>query len=125
MAELFGGVDRGDGDPLDICVLSERPINRSEVILNARVVGGIAANDGGEADDKIVAVLENDNVWGEASDIEDVPKMLVERLTHYFGTYKMVPGEESKLKIERIYGREHALKVVQAAMHDYYDEYGG
>ncbi len=124
VADLFGGVDRGDGDPLDICVLSERPINRSEVILNARVVGGIAANDDGEADDKIVAVLENDNVWGEARDIEDVPTILVERLTHYFGTYKMVPGEESKLKVERIYGREHALKVVQASMLDYFDEYG-
>ena len=55
----------------------------------------------------------------------DVPNVLVERLTHYFGTYKMIPGEESKLKVERVYGREHALEVVQAAMHDYYDEYGG
>jgi inorganic pyrophosphatase len=36
----------------------------------------------------------------------------------------MIPGEESKLKVERAYGREHALKVIEAAMADYYDEYG-
>ena len=125
VAALMPTTERGDGDPLDICVLSERPINRAEVILNARVVGGLAANDGGEADDKIIAVLENDNVWGDALDISDVPQVLVERLTHYFGTYKMIPGEPAKMTIEEVYGRERALKVVTAAMHDYYDEYGG
>lgn len=125
VAALMPTTERGDGDPLDICVLSERPINRAEVILNARVVGGLAANDGGEADDKIIAVLENDNVWGDALDISDVPNVLVERLTHYFGTYKMVPGEPTKMTIEGVYGRERALEVVTAAMHDYFDEYGG
>jgi len=51
---------KGDGDPLDICVITERPINRGEVILRARVVGGIQMVDNGEADDKIIAVLDND-----------------------------------------------------------------
>lgn len=114
----------GDGDPLDICVLSERPIERSDIIVNARIVGGLDVNDGGEADDKIIAVLKNDNVWGQAEDISDIPDILVERLSHYFATYKMIPGEESKLKVERVYDRSHALKVVEAAMADYYDEYG-
>ena len=125
VAKLSSTADKGDGDPLDICVLSERPINRSEVILNARVVGGIDVNDGGEADDKIIAVLQNDNVWGMAQDISDLPQILIERLSHYFATYKMILGEESKLIVEGVYGREHALKVVEAAMVDYYDEYGG
>lgn len=125
VAKLASTAEAGDGDPLDICVLSERPIQRSEVILTARVVGGLDVNDHGEADDKIIAVLQNDNVWGKAEDISDLPAILVERLAHYFGTYKMIPGEESKLKVERVYGREHAQKVVQAAMADYYEEYGG
>lgn len=124
VAKLSSTATTGDGDPLDICVLSERPINRSEVIVNARIVGGLDVNDGGEADDKIIAVLQNDNVWGKAEDITDLPPVLVERLSHYFGTYKMIPGEESKLKVERVYGCEHALKVVEAAMADYFDEYG-
>lgn len=125
VAKLSSTATKGDGDPLDICVISERPINRSEVILNSRVVGGIDVNDGGEADDKIIAVLQNDNVWGMANDVSDLPHILIERLSHYFATYKMILGEESKLQVERVYGREHALKVVEAAMADYYDEYGG
>ncbi|RIK45143.1 MAG: inorganic pyrophosphatase [Chloroflexi bacterium] len=123
-AQLSTTADRGDGDPLDICVLTERPINRSEVIVNARVVGGIDVNDDGEADDKIIAVLENDYVWGQAQDISDLPEVLIERLRHYFGTYKMIPGQPTKLTVERVYGRDHALKVVEASMMDYFEEYG-
>lgn len=115
---------RGDGDPLDFCVVSERPINRAEVILTARVVGGLQMVDGGEADDKIIAVLENDNVWGNAQDLTDLPEILVERLRHYFGTYKLVPGEESNISIDRVYDCAHAVKVVEASLADYDEEYG-
>ncbi len=119
------GAERGDGDPLDICVLSERPINRSEVVLNARVIGGLQMNDHGEADDKIVAVLENDNIWGQADDISDVPQVLIERLRHYFMTYKLVPGQtDARISIDEIYGVEHARKVIEAAMEDYEEAYG-
>jgi inorganic pyrophosphatase len=114
----------GDGDPLDICVISERPLNRAEVILNARVIGGIQAIDGGEADDKIIAVLENDKFWANTEDITQVPDVLVNRLQHYFSTYKMVPGGEKQMVIEEIFDREYALKVVEASMEDYEDTYG-
>lgn len=124
VAKLSKNAEHGDGDPLDICVVTERPINRSELIVNARVVGGLDVNDGGEADDKIIAVLENDYVWGNAQDISDLPEVLVERLRHYFSTYKMIPGQPSKLTVEGVYGREHALLVIEAAMKDYYEEYG-
>lgn len=124
VGELSPNAKKGDNDPLDICVFSERPINRSEVILNARVVGGLLGVDGGDADDKIVAVLENDNVWGDINDISDLPDILVERLRHYFSTYKLVPGEEPRMIVEDTYGREHAMKVVEAAIQDYDDVYG-
>lgn len=116
--------NRGDGDPLDICVISERPINRSEVILKSKVVGGLQMVDNGEADDKIIAVLANDNFWGHAEDIKDLPAALVERLRHYFSTYKLIPGQEACVSIEEIYGREHAHKVIQASLDDYEDKFG-
>jgi inorganic pyrophosphatase len=115
---------KGDGDPMDICVFSERQITKSEIILNARVVGGIQMIDHEEADDKIVAVLANDNLWGSVEDISEMPKALINRLTHYFSTYKLIPGEESKVSIERVYGCEDAQKVVEASMQDYQDTYG-
>ncbi len=114
----------GDGDPLDICIITERPINKSEIILDAKIVGGIQMIDHGEADDKIIAVLANDNVWQSANEIEDLPDVMIERLRHYFLTYKLVSGEESKVKIDKLYNREHALKVVEASILDYRDEYG-
>jgi inorganic pyrophosphatase len=121
---LCPGVEHGDGDPLDICVVSERQITRTEVILPARVVGGLQTIDGGEADDKIIAVLENDNIWGQVTDISDLPEILVERLRHYFMTYKLVPGKPSQFSIEKVYGREEAFAVIGAAIEDYTEEYG-
>lgn len=115
---------RGDGDPLDICVLSERPISKSEIVVPARVVGGLQMVDASEADDKIIAVLMNDYVWGEVQEITDLPVVLVERLEHYFATYKLKPGEVPRVRIEQRYGREHALKVIEAALEDYRQMYG-
>jgi inorganic pyrophosphatase len=115
---------RGDGDPLDICVISERPISKTEILLNARVVGGFPMLDGGEADDKIIAVLENDPLWSSVDDIADLPPALIERMRHYFMTYKLIPGEENKVSIGPAYGFDHAKIVIQASIADYNSEFG-
>jgi inorganic pyrophosphatase len=117
--KLAPGAKRGDGDPLDICVLSERAITRNEIIVRCRIIGGLQMIDGGEADDKIVGVLENDYVWGTARDVSEIPGVLVERLQHYFLTYKLVPGRRAQARVAGVYGRTHALKVVRAAIADY------
>ena len=114
----------GDRDPLDICVLSERPITKSEIILNCRPVGGLQMVDGGEADDKIIAVLENDPIWGGARDIDDIPSTLVERLRHYFLTYKLNPDQAINIEIRKVFDANHALQIINAAMEDYIEEYG-
>jgi inorganic pyrophosphatase len=116
---------RGDGDPLDICVLSERAITRGEILVRARVVGGLQMVDAGEADDKIIAVLDNDYVYGGARDVRDLPGILVERLQHYFETYKLVPDRPASARIDRVYGRAHAERVVEAAIRDYAAAFGG
>jgi inorganic pyrophosphatase len=113
------GLRHGDGDPLDVCVLSERPINRAEVILEVRVLGGLLMEDGGQADDKIVAVLKDDAIWSEARNLDALPPRLVERLQHYFLTYKMRPGEQPTVQVRQIYGVERARTVVDAALADY------
>jgi inorganic pyrophosphatase len=125
VADLSPETDRADGDPLDVCVLSERPIDHSEIMLDARVVGGIRMLDDDEADDKIVAVLVGDAVWSSMRDLDDIPRALVDRLVHYFLTYKVMPGEESRVSIPEVYGRDHAFAVVEAAMADYKETFGG
>jgi inorganic pyrophosphatase len=125
IGSLSPKAEKGDGDPMDICVMTERNVDKAEVILNARVIGGMQMVDGGEADDKIIAVLDNDEFYGEIQDVSELPAVLVERLRHYFLTYKLVPGKDNKVSIEEIYGREQAEKVIKASMEDYVDEYGG
>jgi inorganic pyrophosphatase len=110
---------RGDGDPLDVCVLSERPISRSDVIIPSRVVGGIQLLDRDEADDKIIAVLEGDFMWNDIEDLSELPTILVERLEHYFSTYKLAPARPRDIEVQLVYGRDHAARVVAAAMNDY------
>jgi len=113
-----------DEDPLDICVISERPITKSEIILTARVIGGIQMVDNEEADDKIIAILFNDYFYENANDISDISQVLIDRLLHYFSTYKLTPGKEDITFISGTYGAEHAWKVVEAAMQDYEDMFG-
>lgn len=124
VSQLSPQAAKGDGDPLDICVLTERPISRAEIIVNAKVVGGLQAVDRDEADDKIIAVLANDNVWSNVTDVLELPPAIIERMEHYFSTYKMTPDHQSVISIERIYGAEHALQVVSASLEDYDEEYG-
>ena len=124
VAKRCPDTDEADGDPLDICVYSERHITRADIVLNARVVGGIQMIDGGEADDKIVAVLDGDNIWGDVNDINDLPDIKVERLQHYFSTYKMVPGKDNNIKVDFVYGRDEALKVIAASQQDYENHFG-
>lgn len=121
VAALCPGAEKGDGDPLDICVISERPISHSEVIVPARILGGIQLLDKGEADDKIIAVLEGDYVWNQVTDLAALPPILSERIQHYFATYKLVPGAEAQIKVQDVYGVVQATKVVEAAMADYAD----
>ena len=115
----------GDGDPLDVCVISERPINRADILVHTHVIGGLQCVDGDEADDKILAVLENDNMYGDVDDISDLPQVLIERLRHYFSTYKMLPGEPSQMSVEDVYGRDQAAEVVKASLADYEEAFGG
>lgn len=121
--DLMPGAGAGDHDPLDICIISSRRIDHNEIILNARVVGGLPMVDNGEADDKIIAVLDNDDIWEPVRDVSDLPDSLVDRLRHYFQTYKTLPGEEEKVQVGRPYGREHAAKVIEAASADYDQEF--
>ncbi|MEM1271010.1 MAG: inorganic pyrophosphatase [Bacteroidota bacterium] len=125
VAKLMPGATRGDLDPLDICVISERPIARAEVIVNACVIGGLPMLDGEEADDKIIAILKDDPVFGHISNLAHAPDELVGRLAHYFATYKLHPNAEHEVRLGEPYPRSHAEKVVLAAIEDYADAYPG
>jgi inorganic pyrophosphatase len=121
-----GGAIRGDGDPMDICVLTERPAAHAGFLVRARPIGGLRMIDGNEADDKIIAVLEKDVSYGHINDLAEAPSGLVERLQHYFLTYKQLPQESPRrVEIAEVYDREAALETLARSFEDYRTRYGG
>lgn len=114
----------GDDDPIDICVLTEKDITHGDIIVNARPIGGFRLIDHGQADDKLIAVLDNDAIYSSYKDISDVPVAVIERLKHYFTTYKDIPGEmEKKCLLTHVYGRETAYEVIEKSIQDYNDKF--
>ena len=109
----------GDGDPIDICVLTEKTLAHGDLLVNARPIGGFRMIDGNQADDKIIAVLLNDTVYGHFKEMTEVPNIVIQRLEHYFLTYKDMPGQESNTEIAAVYDSKEAFEVIELAMKDY------
>ncbi|MBN9378185.1 MAG: inorganic pyrophosphatase [Chlamydiales bacterium 38-26] len=114
----------GDGDPMDICVLTEKVIPRGDIILRAIPIGGFRMIDGHEADDKIIAVMADDLVYGKIKEIHECPENLIERLRHYFLTYKDSPERvNSKVQITHIYEAKEAHQIIELASQDYQNKF--
>jgi inorganic pyrophosphatase len=111
----------GDGDPLDVCVLSEKTFSHGDVLLQAVPIGGLRLIDRNQADDKIVAVLKGDVAFGHVQEISEVPAPQIERLKHYFLTYKRPPEEveDGVIAITHVYDRREALEVIERSREDY------
>lgn len=110
----------GDGDPLDVLVLTEKDVPHGDIIVKCIPIGGLRLLDHDQADDKIIAVLKNDAVYGQMTDIEQLPKEITRRLIHYFTTYKDIPGDPKKrMNFISIYNASVAKDVIKASMQDY------
>lgn len=116
----------GDGDPLDLCVLTEKPITHGDLLLKALPIGGFRMLDDGEVDDKIIAVLKDDPIYSMWDDVSKCPESIINSLRHYFLTYKELPGTSTKQKIEitDVYNAKEAGKIIQLACQDYQEKYG-
>jgi inorganic pyrophosphatase len=112
---------KGDGDPIDVIILSDRQIPRGDIIVEAIPIGGLRMIDKGETDDKILAVLKGDQSYGHYSDISEIPRAMMKRIKHYFLTYKDDPENivENVVNIAAEYGREEALEVINVGLEDY------
>ncbi len=116
----------GDGDPLDICVFSEKAFSHGDVLLTVRPIGGMRVIDRDEADDKILAVLAGDVAFGHLEDVSELPPSQLERLKHYFITYKQPPEEaagEQRVEVTDAYGRGEALEVIERSRADYQERF--
>ena len=115
----------GDDDPLDILLLTEKDFTHGNILVQALPIGGLAMLDGQEVDDKIVAVMVKDAVYGGVQDITHLPSLLVDRLKHYFLTYKQAPEDaQPACQLTRVYGRDEAFEVIRRSQVDYQARFG-
>jgi inorganic pyrophosphatase len=118
-------VIEGDGDPLDVCVLTEKQLAHGGFLAHVRPIGGLRMIDGNQADDKIVAVLDCDVAYGHFQDIGQAPSGVIERLVHYFQSYKQRPDEPlHRVSIAEVYDRAEAFEVIRLSLADYQVKYG-
>jgi inorganic pyrophosphatase len=118
-------VETGDCDPMDICVLTERTVSHGNFLARVKPIGGLRLIDGNQADDKIIAVLESDLAYGQYQDIRDCPKPLLDRLQHYFLTYKHRPGSQRAIvEVAEIYDCREAFETIEQSVLDYRERFG-
>jgi inorganic pyrophosphatase len=116
----------GDMDPLDVCVITEKEIKHGNIVVQAIPIGGLRMLDGNEVDDKIVAVLQGDAVYGSLHDVGELPALLLDRLRHYFLTYKQGPDEaHPSCEITHVYSRDEAYEVIRRSRDDYARRFPG
>jgi inorganic pyrophosphatase len=115
---------KGDGDPLDICIITSSHISHGNILMTVVPIGGIRMIDKNEADDKIIAVLKGDTIFGHMKDIHHCPAELIDKLRHYFLTYKVMPDDENpSVEITGVYGAEEARQVIKLSLKDYEDNF--
>jgi inorganic pyrophosphatase len=105
-----------DQDPLDILVLSQIEIVPM-CLVQAKVIGVMQMMDGGEMDDKIIAVAANDMSVAHFNDIKDLPEYWMKEMRNFFEDYKKL--ENKTVDVEDFQGREKAMEIVQQAIVDY------
>jgi inorganic pyrophosphatase len=116
---------KGDGDPLDLFVLTTHHLPSPDLLLRARPIGGLRMIDHGEADDKIIAVLDTDEFFEGIHHIDECPKAIIEKVQHYLLSYKRPPGSRTRaVRIAGVYGPEEASQVILASREDYRESFG-
>ena len=103
----------GDGDPLDGLVLTAYPTFPG-CVIEARILGMCIMTDENGEDAKLITVPDYDPAWKDARDISDVPKLTLDRISHFFTVYKDL-DEGKWVKVEHFVGRDEALQELTAS----------
>lgn len=105
-----------DKDPLDILVLSQIDVIPMSII-EANVIGVLKMIDGGELDDKIIAVATNDMSVNHYKDLSDLPEHLLNEIKRFFIDYKKL--ENKKVEVSGYENAEVAKQILNQSIEDY------
>ena len=110
----------GDNDPLDVLVLCQETIEPM-TLVKCKPIGVVLMIDGGEVDEKIIAVVENDPVMNVYKDITDLPSHMLEEMQHFFRVYKQLEGKTTY--IEKVEPVEEAKKIIVESIERYEEKF--
>ncbi len=108
-----------DGDPADILVLNDAPLQAGSVI-KCRLIGILVMEDEAGMDEKLLAlpVSKIDPTYDGIKDIKDLPKAKLDKIKNFFETYKML--EPNKwVKVKDFADKEAATKMLEKAIKNY------
>ena len=105
-----------DKDPLDILVITSLPVVPM-CLMEAKVIGVMQMIDGGDADDKIIAVAANDPGVNHYNNIDELPKHFFNELRHFFEEYKAL--ENKTVSVEEFQDKTRALAIVEEGIENY------
>ena len=105
-----------DGDPLDILVLMQEPVEPL-TIVRARALGGLRMIDEMGGDDKIIAVCIDDPAYAQYQSLDELPHHVVKELDRFFRDYKTL--EEKIVEVDRFYDRDRALEIIETSKRAY------
>lgn len=104
-----------DGDELDALIITTDPLPTG-IFLNAKVIGVMKFEDDGDIDDKIVVVPADDRNTGNAiKSLSDLPKQLIDQITHHFSHYKDLkkPGSTT---VKGWGNEDEAKEIIQSSI---------
>ncbi|MFZ2303492.1 MAG: inorganic diphosphatase [Minisyncoccia bacterium] len=109
-----------DGDALDVVLLTTYPLFPG-ILVNARPIAIMHMIDGGEGDDKVIAVPVGDPRWADVKDLSDINKHTLKEMEHFFTTYKKI--QNKVVEVSGFGGRDVAHDAVKKSIELYKKEF--
>ncbi len=109
-----------DGDPLDVLVLCNEPIDPM-VLVQCYPVGVITMLDNGKNDEKIIAIPFGDPTYNTYTCIESLPGHTFEEMRHFFSVYKQLEGKTTA--VNEVMGKEAAVDIIRQCIGNYREHF--
>ena len=109
-----------DNDPLDVLLLCSEPLEPL-TLVRAYPIGVISMIDNGRNDEKIIAIPFNDPTYNQYTDIDQLPSHIFEEMKHFFQVYKNL--ENKTTAVDEVNNREEAIKIIDAAITNYIENF--
>lgn len=108
-----------DGDHTDVLLFATNPLI-SGCVATARAIGFMEMVDGGDIDNKILAVPTEDPRFTDIQNLEDLPAHLLKEIQNFFETYKVL--QNKKVEVKGFYGKDRALQEIESTRKAYSEE---